>query len=218
MEGVMLLKTKLMLAQAWTSALRKSYSQCSLFLAALKKQTFHLLWLLFQSPLYWAKDIFQAYKFRFFPIGFWFYPESHMRERGMSQSPAMHRNVFPAVTPGVPHLPLPPSIIRPAGAGHCLVGWIHWLWRHREVALLHTAGCQPGRFSHSPGSPVVLSPCTQALFGLPCLLLRFHVTSKRNHNPNTKGYAEIWRNWAKLIHVTLLFLCLPLSEGLDSSY
>lgn len=70
MEGIMLLKTKFLLAKAWPWALRKSYLKCSLFLAALKKQTFHLLWLLSQSPLYWAKDIFQAHMFRFFPIGF----------------------------------------------------------------------------------------------------------------------------------------------------
>lgn len=70
MEGIMPLKTKFLLAEAWPRALRKSYLQRSLFLAALKKQTFHLLWLLSQSPLYRAKDIFQAHMFRFFPIGF----------------------------------------------------------------------------------------------------------------------------------------------------
>lgn len=83
--GLMLLKTKFLLAKAWTSALRKSYLQCSLFLAALKKQPFHWLWLLSQSPLYWAKEIFQAHMFRFFPIGFASYPKSHMEH--VSQSP-----------------------------------------------------------------------------------------------------------------------------------
>lgn len=37
MEGIMLLKTKFLLAEAWNLALRKTYLQCSLFLAALKK-------------------------------------------------------------------------------------------------------------------------------------------------------------------------------------
>lgn len=70
MEGIMPLKTKFLLAEAWPWALRKSYLQCSLFLAVLKKQTFHLLWPLSESPLYRAKDLLQAHMFRFFPIGF----------------------------------------------------------------------------------------------------------------------------------------------------
>ena len=56
-------------------------------LGCAQKRKLHLLWLLSPSPLYWAKDIFQAHMFRFFPIGFWFYPESHTRERGVSQIP-----------------------------------------------------------------------------------------------------------------------------------
>lgn len=183
MEGIMLLKTKFLLAKAWPWALRKSYLKCSLFLAALKKQTFHLLWLLSQSPLYWAKDIFQAHMFRFFPIGFWFYPESHMWERGTSQSPDYRGMYFWAFAPGAAHsfMPVSPWLV-PQDEDSA------WDAEHpcsKGNRRRHTIGYQHTRFSYAFRS------CFGQ--GLPCLAINeallplFHIISNQNHNPKAKG-------------------------------
>lgn len=124
----------------------------------------HLRWLLSPSPLYWAKDIFQAHIFRFFPTGFWFYPESHMRERGVSQSPDYAQECINSSK----HL-LPGLLIRP-----CLSLQLPVLPGQDSACLVERLYCKGGPRWHSPTSldinrQVLANAGSPSCQGCPCL-------------------------------------------------
>lgn len=159
-------------------------------LGCAQKRKLHLLWLLSQSPLYWAKDIFQAHMFRFFPIGFWFYPESHMRERGMSQIP----NYAQECINSSKHL-LPGLLIRP-----CLSSQFRTVpvWSNASTVKAAQGGTPPHHW-------ILIDRQALAKPGSSCAraALAYHWGSgtpvpshfNRSHDPKAKQFHEVCRKW-----------------------
>lgn len=164
MEGITLLKTKFVLAEAWTSALRKSCLRCSLFLAALKKTNLpsplaplSITFSLGQS--YFSKHITRM--FRFFSHRALVLPRNTQAGKKCQPEPRLHTGThFWAFVPGAAHLSLPVSpwlTLRDQD-------WTRPLCRHHEIHLtpLDTD-------AHVLATTQVL-PSNK---GCPCLLVRF---------------------------------------------
>lgn len=183
MEGITLLKTKFVLAEAWTSALRKSCLRCSLFLAALKKTNLpsplaplSITFSLGQS--YFSKHITRM--FRFFSHRALVLPRNIQAGKKCQPEPRLHTGThFWAFVPGAAHLSLPVSpwlTLRDQD-------WTRPLCRHHEMTP-HTPGYWCTCFSYNS-----VSPFEQ---GLPLLTSEvlfppLHVACNSSHNPKAKG-------------------------------
>lgn len=185
MEGIMLLKTKFLLAEAWTLALRKTYLQCSLFLAALKKTNL-------PSPLaplsitfilgqrYFSSTYVQIFSH-------WALVLPRVTYEGKRHEPearlctGIYSQTF---APGAAHLSLPISLLLILKV-RTVPGWLNisaikasrdgtfshrWIWAHM--------------FSYTSSSPFVQG--LLLLTSEPPFPLSY-VTSNRNRNPKAKG-------------------------------